>query len=103
MMGVRAAAPFVPSVVPHRSYCTAVYGIPWEQCQAALQRSQEAVSKGFPASWPDLQCANVSYSGPDASYAHVLDLAQGAHTLHTGLFTLVSSTRLQGIMQSKTG
>ena len=68
----------------------AVYGIPWEQCQGALQRSQEAVSKGFQPSWSNLQCANVSYTGPDASYSHVLSLTQGAHTLWTGLFVAVS-------------
>ena len=69
-----------------------VYGIPYEQCQLASQFSQDAVSKGLPPSWPDLQCANVSYTGPDVSYAHVLDVAQGAHTLWTGLFMHVSST-----------
>ena len=67
-----------------------VYGIPWEECQSAAEYSQDAVDKGLPPSWPDLQCANVSYTGPDASYAHVLDLVQGSHTLWTGLFIFVS-------------
>ena len=67
-----------------------VYGIPWEHCQSAAEYSHDAVGKGLPPSWPDLQCANVSYTGPDASYSHVLDVAQGAHTLWTGLFIFVS-------------
>ena len=71
-----------------------VHGMPWDQCLSALEYSQDAITKGLLPSWPDLQCANVSYTGPDASYAHVLDLAQGAHTLWTGVFVFVSSTRL---------
>ena len=67
-----------------------VFGIPWEQCQGALQRSQEAVSQGFPASWPDLQCANFSYTGPDDTFNHVLSLTEGQHTLWTGILTMVS-------------
>ena len=57
-----------------------VYGIPWAQCQLALQHSLDAVSKGLPTSWPrDLQCANVSYTGPDASYSRVVALAPAIH------------------------
>ena len=67
----------------------AVYGIPWEQCEGAARRSQEAVAKGFPPSWPGLTCANVSYSGPGSSYARVLPLAAGRHTLWTGLLAMV--------------
>ena len=66
-----------------------VFGIPWEQCQGALERSQEAVSQGFPASWPDLQCANVSYTGPGDTFNHVLSLTEGQHTLWTGLLAMV--------------
>ena len=67
----------------------AVYGIPWEQCEGAARHSQEAVAKGFPPSWPGLTCANVSYSGPGSSYARVLPLAAGRHTLWTGLLAMV--------------
>ena len=67
-----------------------VYGIPWEQCQSAAERSEEAVRKGFPASWPNLQCANASYTGPDDTFNHVLSLTPGSHTLWTGLFVMVS-------------
>ena len=57
-----------------------VYGIPPELCMSALQRSQEAVESGFLPSWPaDLTCANVSYTGPYASYSRVVRLAEGAH------------------------
>ena len=67
-----------------------VYGIPWEQCQMASRRSNEAVTKGFTASWPDLQCANVSYTGPDSSYSRVLSVTAGSHTLWTGILMMVS-------------
>ena len=67
-----------------------VYGIPVELCTSALQRSQEAVARGFPPSFPDLTCANVSYTGPYASYSRVVRLAEGAHILWTGLLIFVS-------------
>ena len=56
-----------------------------------MKYSQEAAYAG---SWPDLQCANVSYTGPDSTYAHVLSLTEGAHTLWTGYFVAVSQTPL---------
>ena len=62
-----------------------VYGISWEQCRTASLRSEEVAAKGFPSSWTDLQCANVSYTGPDASYSRVVALAPGVHTLWTGI------------------
>ena len=69
-----------------RSWCTAVYGISWDLCQRAMQSSLTAVSRGFPASWPsDLPCANVSYSGPDKPFNHIVSLPAGTHTLWTGL------------------
>ena len=77
----------------------AVFGIPWEQCQGALERSQEAVGKGFPASWPNLQCANVSYTGPDSSFSHVISLAQGPHTLWTGILAMVSTVISRNLVQ----
>ena len=62
------------------------HGIPWELCEKAKQSSLVAVSKGFPASFPDdRQCANVSYAGPDKSYNHAVSLTAGAHTLWTGM------------------
>ena len=66
-----------------------VHGLSWGLCQLASQRSQEGANNGFPPSF-DLTCANISYRGPDASYNHVLNVAEGAHTLHTGLLTMVS-------------
>ena len=58
-----------------------VYGISWEMCQRAMRSSWS-----FPASWPrDLPCANVSYSGPDKPFNHIVSLPPGAHTLWTGL------------------
>ena len=69
-----------------------MYGIPWEHCQSAAEYSQDAVDKGLTPSWPNLQCANVSYTGPDSSYARVLSLSQGSHTLWTGLFVMVRMT-----------
>ena len=71
-----------------------MFGIPWEQCRSAAERSEEAVRKGFPASWPNLQCANYSYTGPDDTFNHVLSLAQGPHTLYPGLFIMVSLSAL---------
>ena len=69
-----------------------VHGISWRLCQAAKQHSVDAVSKGFPASFPsDLACANVSYAGPDKTYNHVVSLAAGTHTLWTGLLMEVRS------------
>ena len=64
-----------------------VFGIPWAQCQSAQRYSQEAAYAG---SWPNLQCANLSYTGPDGTYAHVLSLPRGLHTLWTGLYVMVS-------------
>ena len=69
-----------------------VYGIPYEQCQAAAAQSLDAVSKGLPPSWPDLTCANVSYTGPDSTFSHVVSLAEGPHTLWTGLLVMVTPT-----------
>ena len=66
-----------------------VYGIPYEQCQLAADLSEVAVSKGLPPSWPDLQCANVSYTGPGSTYNHVLSLAAGTHSLWTGMMMQV--------------
>ena len=64
----------------------AVYGISWELCEIARRSSLTAESSGFPASWPsDLQCANVSYSGPSKSYNHIMSLPVGAHRLWTGI------------------
>ena len=56
-----------------------VYGIPAELCQSALKHSNEEALRGFAPSWPDLTCANVSYTGPYASYSRVVRLAEGAH------------------------
>ena len=67
-----------------------VHGIPYEQCQAAAAQSLDAVSKALPPSWPDLTCANVSYTGPDSTFSHVVSLAEGPHTLWTGLLVMDS-------------
>ena len=67
-----------------------VHGIPYEQCQAAAAQSLDAVSKDLPPSWPDLTCANVSYTGPDSTFSHVVSLAEGPHTLWTGLLVMDS-------------
>ena len=64
-----------------------VVGLSWEHCQLASQRSQQAVSNGFPPSF-DLTCGNVSYTGPDASYSHVLPIEEGTHTLFTGMLSM---------------
>ena len=73
-----------------------VHGISFELCQAAKRHSETAVSKGFPASFPsDLQCANVSYAGPEKTYNHVVSLAAGEHTLWTGVLMEVRTSRLR--------
>ena len=67
-----------------------VHGISWELCQRAKESSLTAESRGFPASWPsDLPCANISYSGPDSSYAQMVSVSVGAHTLWTGIMAEV--------------
>eukprot|EP01045_Picozoa_sp_COSAG04_P005882 COSAG04_NODE_280_length_18201_cov_5.871119_6_plen_165_part_00 len=66
-----------------------VYGIPWERCQGAVPYSEDAIRKGLAPSWPNLECANVSYAGPDGTYSRVLSLTEGTHTLWTGLLVLV--------------
>ena len=77
-----------------------VHGISWELCQRAMQSSRTAVSRGFPASWPsDLPCANVSYSGPDKPYNHIVSLPVGTHTLWTGLM-MESTQQAVGWMQA---
>ena len=78
----------------------AVYGIPWAECQRAEESSLTAVSRGFPASWPsDLPCANVSYSGPNRPYNHIVSLPVGTHTLWTGLMMEAGNQAL-GWMQA---
>ena len=63
-----------------------------------MQSSLTAVSKGFPASFPsDLPCANISYSGPDKPFNHVVSLPAGTHTLWTGL--MVESPLVSGRQQ----
>ena len=77
-----------------------VHGISWEMCQRAMRSSLTAVSRGFPASWPgDLPCANVSYSGPNQPYNHIVSLPVGTHTLWTGLM-MESSIQATGWMQA---
>ena len=77
-----------------------VYGISWGLCQRAMRSSQTAVSKGFPASFPsDLPCANISYSGPDKSYNHIVSMPAGTHTLWTGLM-MESALQAAGWMQA---
>ena len=72
-----------------------VYGISWPMCRRAMQSSLTAVSRGFPASWPsDLPCANVSYSGPDKHYNHIVSLTPGTHTLWTGLMVETANMAL---------
>jgi len=66
-----------------------VFGIPWELCQSAAEFSRDAVGKGLPPSWPNLKCANFSYTGPDSSYSHVFSLTEGPHMLWTGIFVNV--------------
>ena len=75
-----------------------VYGIPWELCEEARQISDTQVSMGFPPSWPDLTCANVTHYGPDASYSQTVPLTEGAHTLWTGILAK-SSVEPWGWMQ----
>ena len=73
-----------------------VHGIAWELCLRAQKASLTAVSKGFPPSWPsDLPCANISYTGPGATYSHAVSLAAGAHTLWTGLLVEARPFRLR--------
>ena len=77
-----------------------VHGIPWTECQRAMQSSLTAVSRGFPASWPsDLPCANVSYSGPDKPYNHIVSLPPGTHRLWTGLM-METAIQAVGWMQA---
>eukprot|EP01045_Picozoa_sp_COSAG04_P005864 COSAG04_NODE_279_length_18210_cov_5.657225_1_plen_1569_part_10 len=67
-----------------------VHGISSELCQGAAERSRTAVSRGYPASWPGLTCANVSYFGPELPYSHTVRLTVGPHTLWTGLLVKTS-------------
>ena len=79
-------------LLPASKSCrAAVYGIPWEDCQLAAQRSEEIVENGFAPVWQDLPCANVSYTGPGDTFNHVLSLTPGPHTLWTGIFVMVSA------------
>ena len=78
-----------------------VYGISFDLCQAALQHSRFAVSRGFPASWPSgphaATCANISYTGPDSSYSHIIRLEEGVHTLWVGNLVEVSTQLSEGL------
>ena len=78
-----------------------VYGISSELCRRAVQSSLTAVSRGFPASWPsDLLCANVSYSGPNRPYNHIVSLPVGTHTLWTGLMMETAAIQATGWQQA---
>ena len=69
-----------------------VHGISSDLCDTAKRHSATAVGKGFAESWPsDLPCANISYSGPNKIYNHVVTLEAGTHTLYTGV--LMESSR----------
>ena len=76
------------------------HGISWQMCQRAMKSSLTAVSRGFPASFPsDLPCANVSYSGPNKPFNHIVGLPVGTHTLWTGLM-MESTQQAVGWMQA---
>ena len=92
--GVRSAQVGPALVLSARDAGGPVFGVSWELCQFARQQSQEAVSRGFPPSWPDLHCANTTYTGPDSSYSHGLRLSKGRHTLWAGLLLMVRGSKL---------
>eukprot|EP01045_Picozoa_sp_COSAG04_P030309 COSAG04_NODE_5226_length_1695_cov_1.250627_1_plen_107_part_00 len=69
-----------------------VYGIPWEVCQAAMQRSLWSEQQGFPPSWPSQDpssCANESYY-PFTTYSTTEMLTAGDHTLWNGAVMMTS-------------
>ena len=65
-----------------------VYGLPFEMCQVARQRSLTAVQRGFEPSWPlgsaAQSCANVTHH-PLSMYSQVITLTAGPHTLWVGV------------------
>ena len=65
-----------------------VYGLPFEMCQVARQRSLTAVQRGFEPSWPlgsaAQSCANVTHH-PLSMYSQVITLMAGPHTLWVGV------------------
>ena len=73
-----------------------VFGISGQLCQGAKQLSLVDVSEGLPPPFPmHLPCANATYTGPDSTYSHVVNLEEGAHTLWVGVVPM-SQERSRG-------
>ena len=71
-----------------------MYGIPWEVCKAAMERSLWSVQQGYPASWHSqdpASCANESYN-TFTTYSTTEMLTAGEHTLYHGLLQMASQT-----------
>ena len=68
-----------------------VYGVPWEVCQAAMQRSLWSEQQGYPASLSQdpSSCANESYK-MFTTYSTTEMLTAGDHTLWTGSLAMSS-------------
>ena len=70
----------------------AVYGIPWDVCQAVMQRSMWYEQQGQPATWHSQDpssCANETYY-PFTTYSTTEMLTAGEHTLWHGVLAMQS-------------
>eukprot|EP01045_Picozoa_sp_COSAG04_P034655 COSAG04_NODE_7683_length_1087_cov_2.543522_1_plen_163_part_10 len=84
--GVAAAAlpPARPPAAPEMT--THTTGMLSEAQLEAAERTAHR-PEGVPSSWPrSLQCQNVTYRGPYRHYSHVIGVAEGRHTLWTGVY-----------------
>ena len=58
-----------------------VFGVPFWMCERARRHSQQAEARGFPASMPSDECANVTHLGPFKTYSQVVNLPEGVSTI----------------------
>ena len=73
-----------------------MYGVPWEVCKAAMERSLWSEQQGYPATWHSqdpASCANDTYYS-FTTYSTTEMLAAGEHTLWSGVLAMTS--QLQG-------
>lgn len=70
-----------------------VHGLPWEVCQAAMQRSLWSELQGYPPSWHSRDpssCANESYN-TYTTYSTTEMLTAGEHKLWHGAVPMAAT------------
>jgi hypothetical protein len=64
-----------------------VFGLSTADCDVARQASAQGIARGLAPSWPSgAPCANDTVYQTFQLYTHALQLAEGDHVLHVGVF-----------------